>query len=61
MLSDSKRSMKSVIPDGADWIRGSFEGVDPEANKVTLADGRTVSYDFLVMAAGECRRSADAC
>ncbi len=45
--------MASVMPDGAKWVKAAFEGVDPDANKVTLSDGRTVSYDFLVVAAGE--------
>ncbi|KAA0146840.1 hypothetical protein FNF29_07816 [Cafeteria roenbergensis] len=44
--------MASVMPDGAKWVKAAFEGVDPDANKVTLSDGRTVSYDFLVVAAG---------
>lgn len=41
------------MPAGTKWIKAAFEGVDPDANKITLSDGRTVSYDFLVMAAGE--------
>jgi sulfide:quinone oxidoreductase len=53
MLSESKKPMRDVIPQGAEWIQGKFAEADPEANKITLADGRSLTYDFLVMAAGE--------
>lgn len=51
-LSESRKSLRKIIPEGASLIKGAFASADPVANKVTLADGRSISYDFLVMAAG---------
>ena len=35
-----------------DFVAGSVAGVDPDAHAVRLTDGRTVSYDKLVIATG---------
>jgi NADH dehydrogenase FAD-containing subunit len=35
-----------------DFVQGSVTGVDPDAHRVTLADGRAVEYDKLVIATG---------
>lgn len=37
---------------GAAWVTGAASSVDPEARTVTLADGRTLEYDRLVIAVG---------
>jgi sulfide:quinone oxidoreductase len=40
------------IADGVDMIYGQIERVDPDAGQVMLADGRTLTYDYLVIATG---------
>lgn len=44
--------MKAVIPKGTTWIPKRVESFEPDSNKVTLDDGSTVEYDYLVVAAG---------
>jgi sulfide:quinone oxidoreductase len=46
------RSQASMIPAGQTWIRAAAQNVDPDNNTVMLADGGTVSYDYLVVAPG---------
>jgi sulfide:quinone oxidoreductase len=41
-----------VMPKGVTWIRDRAAGVDPHARTVTLANGRTLFYAYLVMAPG---------
>ncbi|MDX5359829.1 MAG: NAD(P)/FAD-dependent oxidoreductase, partial [Alphaproteobacteria bacterium] len=40
------------LPQGAEWIEEAAAEIDPEAKTVTTASGRTVAYDFLVLATG---------
>mmetsp|Transcript_5725 Transcript_5725/g.17042 ORF Transcript_5725/g.17042 Transcript_5725/m.17042 type:complete len:460 (-) Transcript_5725:282-1661(-) len=51
-LEDSRRSMASVMPKEATWIKQGATAVDPDAQAVVLADGRRVHYEYLVVAAG---------
>ncbi|KAG0229553.1 hypothetical protein BGW42_001532 [Actinomortierella wolfii] len=51
-FDESKKPMKDVIPKRAQWIKESVASFTPESNKVTLANGETISYDYLVVAAG---------
>ncbi|KAJ1979794.1 hypothetical protein H4R34_002696 [Dimargaris verticillata] len=44
--------MRDVIPDKADWLQTRVAQVLPESNQVLLASGQTVSYQYLVVAAG---------
>ena len=44
--------MESVIPEKADWIQQRAIKLDPDNNQVKLSDGKTVGYDYLVVAAG---------
>ncbi|KAJ1977245.1 hypothetical protein H4R35_002381 [Dimargaris xerosporica] len=44
--------MRDVIPDRADWLQTRVAQVLPERNQVQLASGQTVSYQYLVVAAG---------
>lgn len=37
---------------GIDFVAGTAERLDPERNALTLSDGRTVPYDYLVLATG---------
>jgi sulfide:quinone oxidoreductase len=46
------KPMKEMIPKGAAWIQDSVVNVDPVLNKVTCASGKTIGYDFLVVATG---------
>ena len=40
------------IPDDVDLVLGDIDRVDPDANRVLLADGRELDYEFLVIATG---------
>ena len=48
----SEHSEASVIPSAADWIRDAVAEVQPENNVIVLASGKTVAYDYLVVAPG---------
>jgi len=49
---ESERDEADFIPDGAEWIQDAVTELHPDDNRVTLAGGESVGYDFLVMAAG---------
>ena len=49
---DSARPMEEVIPKKSKWLKKGAKGVDPENNIVTLSDGTTVTYDYLIVAPG---------
>lgn len=52
---DAKKTVRpepSVIPKGAQWIRQRVTGFDPEKNQLTLDNGETVNYQYLVVAPG---------
>jgi sulfide:quinone oxidoreductase len=51
-IQDTERDEASVIPAGTTWIQQMVSGFKPEENKVTLADGTEVGYDYLVAAPG---------
>ena len=44
------------LPRGVDLVMGEIDKVDPEAQRVDLADGRTLDYDYLVIATGTTPR-----
>src|SRR3546814_14768065 len=46
------RTEKSVMPHGVRWIRGAVATFEPDRNQVTLEDGTTLGYDYLVVAPG---------
>jgi sulfide:quinone oxidoreductase len=46
------RSEEGLIPKGATWIKASAVRFDPAANALSLSDGSTVSYRYLIMAPG---------
>ena len=37
---------------GARYLRGDLAGIDPVAQRATLADGRELDYDYLILATG---------
>ena len=51
-MDKTRRSEQSVMPKGVDWIKDRATEIHPAQNKVALASGRTVTYDFLVLATG---------
>ncbi len=51
-VKDTERNEASVIPSGVTWIQKMVKGFEPENNLVVLDDNQSVSYDFLVVAAG---------
>jgi sulfide:quinone oxidoreductase len=44
------------FPDGIEFIRAEIDKVEPEANRVLLVDGRSLPYDYLVIATGTTPR-----
>ena len=48
----TKRTMKSVIPKGVDWIKEYANEIDGTQQTVSLTNGDTVSYDVLIVAPG---------
>ncbi|MHA8094252.1 FAD-dependent oxidoreductase [Aquirufa lenticrescens] len=51
-IQDTERDESSVIPAGTKWIQQMVSGFKPDENKVTLADGTDVGYDYLITAPG---------
>jgi sulfide:quinone oxidoreductase len=48
----TKRSEKSVMPRGVDWIKKAASGFAPDENRVLLEDGSSVAYRVLVACPG---------
>ncbi len=48
----TERTMASLMPRTAKWLKASVVSFDPANNLLRLDDGRAVSYDRLVVAAG---------
>lgn len=51
-IKDTEREEKSVIPSGAMWVQQMVQGFKPEENKITLANGTDLSYDYLITVPG---------
>jgi len=51
-VAKTKRPMKEFMPKGVHWIQQRVSAIDPDQRLVTLDDGRTVNYGWLVVAAG---------
>ena len=50
--SDIMYNTKDFMPSGVNWIQDKAVEFDPDNNQVRTAGGQTISYDFLVVAAG---------
>jgi len=50
------RSRHAALPDGVDFVMADVDRVDAPSNTVTLTDGRTLAYDYLVIASGTTPR-----
>jgi sulfide:quinone oxidoreductase len=51
-IKDTERSEASVIPSGATWVQQMVVSFQPESNKITLANGNELSYDYLITVPG---------
>ncbi|KAF9294220.1 hypothetical protein BGZ88_004217 [Linnemannia elongata] len=51
-FDESKMAMSEVMPEKAQWIKDSVASFNPTKNTVVLANGESISYDYLVVAAG---------
>lgn len=45
-------STGSYVPAGVQWLQERVAEIDPEGNKVVTTSGKTLDYDFLVVATG---------
>ena len=50
------RPRRSSLPKGVDFVIGEVDRVDAAANTVTLVDGKTLDYDYLIVASGTTPR-----
>ncbi|TLS37274.1 NAD(P)/FAD-dependent oxidoreductase [Pseudalkalibacillus caeni] len=48
----TERSMADLIPQGADWIQEAVNAFYPEENSLTTEANTSITYDYLVVAAG---------
>ena len=48
----TERSESSVIPRRVSWIRDAVAEFQPERNSIRTSDGQSITYDWLVVAAG---------
>lgn len=51
-FADTERNEADLIPSGVTWIQEAATAILPDDNKVTLAGGDELSYDFLVVCPG---------
>ncbi len=51
-FEDTARPMKSLIPEGVNWIKDYAASFQPENNQVTTKNGDKHTYDYLVVAPG---------
>lgn len=51
-IKDTERNEKDFIPKGATWIKDKVASFQPEMNEVTLAGGKVVGYDQLLVCPG---------
>lgn len=51
-LSQSRRSMESVLPKKAKWIKDAAAQFNPNANEVVTKQGHIISYEILIIAVG---------
>lgn len=50
--NDVVKPMRDFIPAGVEVIKAAVDVIEPDQNRVRLADGKLVGYDFLVIATG---------
>ena len=50
--NDVVKPIRDFIPAGVEVIKSAADSIEPDQNRVKLADGRSLAYDFLVIATG---------
>ena len=50
---------RRFLPSGVDLVLGEIDRVDADANRVLLADGTELGYDYLIIATGTTPRPAE--
>lgn len=51
-LEDTRRNEADLIPDDVTWIKDAVSTFAPDSNSVSLTDGTTITYDYLVVCPG---------
>jgi sulfide:quinone oxidoreductase len=51
-LTDTRRNEADLIPSDVTWIKTVVASFSPDGNAVTLADGTTLTYNYLVVCPG---------
>lgn len=51
-LDATRRAEQNLIPEDVIWVKDAVTSFMPETNAVTLASGRTLGYDYLVVCPG---------
>ncbi|XP_043929295.1 sulfide:quinone oxidoreductase, mitochondrial [Protopterus annectens] len=51
-VATSARPTASTIPSGVKWIKSSVQEFDPDRNCICVADGKEISYKYLIVALG---------
>lgn len=49
---ESERNEADYIPAGTTWLQDAVASMDPDSNSLTTKSGQTLTYDYLVVAAG---------
>ena len=49
---DIVKSRRDFVPAGVDFVIGAIDMVEPDENRVKLADGTVLDYDYLIIATG---------
>ncbi len=51
-IAETVRNEAEYIPHGTTWIKQKCTSFQPEQNKITLANGEQIGYDFLIVVPG---------
>lgn len=51
-LPESRRPTRSVLPGNVNWIQDKVNGFNPKDNSVTVSNGDTINYDYMVVSIG---------
>jgi sulfide:quinone oxidoreductase len=50
--SDVVKPKRNFLPPSVEMVFGDIELIEPEKNRVKLSDGKTISYDYMVVSTG---------
>jgi len=50
--ADVIKPKRDFMPNGVELVMASIEAIEPDKNQVRLGNGRSLSYDFLIVATG---------